>query len=120
VNRDMDLIRDMLMEVEKSATLNGCQVKIQWRTPEELYYNAMQARDAGLIDARFLPNSTDFHVLRLTYEGHEFLDAARSDTVWKKAKETVVKGTGTLTLEGLKIALAAVVKHALGVAAAGL
>lgn len=24
---------------------------------------------------------------RLTWEGHEFLDAARDDTVWKKVKE---------------------------------
>jgi hypothetical protein len=115
----MDLIREMLIAVETSATLNGCQVKIPGYTPDELYYNAMQARDAGLIDATFLPNSTDFHVLRLTYEGHEFLDAARSDTVWNKAKDMVVKSTGALTLEGLKIALPAIVAHALRAAGVG-
>jgi hypothetical protein len=40
---------------------------------------------------------------RLTYSGHKFLDAARSDTVWHKAKAVTLKSTGTLTLEGLKI-----------------
>ena len=40
---------------------------------------------------------------RLTYAGHQFLDAARSDTVWQKAKSLVAKSTGTLTLEGLKL-----------------
>jgi hypothetical protein len=72
------------------------------------------AHEAGFIDARFLPGSTDFHVLRLTYDGHEFLDAARSDTLWNKAKENVITKTGTLTLEGLKIALSTLIKHALG------
>jgi Hypothetical protein (DUF2513) len=112
--RDMDLIRMILLEVEKSPSLDGCQVKIQGRTSEELYYNARPAQDAGLIDARFLPNTTEFHVLRLTSEGHKFLEAARNDTLWAKAKEVVTKNTGTLTLEGLKITLSALIKNALG------
>ncbi|HLW83304.1 MAG TPA: DUF2513 domain-containing protein [Candidatus Acidoferrales bacterium] len=70
MKRDMDLIREILLEVEKSPSLEGCQVKIPHRNPEELYYNALQARDAGLIEAKFAPGSPDFHVLRLTYEGH--------------------------------------------------
>jgi hypothetical protein len=68
MKRDMDLIREILLEVEKSS-LDGCRIQINGRGADELYYNAMQARDAGLIDAKFLPNSTDFYVLRLTYEG---------------------------------------------------
>ena len=114
MKRDMDLIRTILLEVEKSPSPGGCRIEIPERTREELYYNAQQAQDAGLIDARFLPNSDEFHVLRLTYAGHEFLDAARNDTLWAKAKETVTKNTGTLTLEGLKIALTTLIKHALG------
>ncbi len=46
------------------------------------------------------------------YEGHEFLDAARSDTIWSKAKATVMKNAGTLTLEALKATLAILMKHA--------
>lgn len=113
--RDMDLIREILLTVEKSSSLNGCRVEVPGRSPEDLYYNARQAQDAGLIEARFLPNSTEFHVLRLTYAGHEFLDAARNHTIWTKAKEIVVKNTGTLTVEALKITLAACIKSALPV-----
>ncbi len=114
MKRDMDLIREILLEVEKSPSLGGCQVKMPGRTSEELYYNAQLAQEAGFIDARFAHGSPDFHVIRLTYQGHEFLDAARSDTRWAKAKEIVIKNTGTLTLEALKIALETLVKHALG------
>jgi len=60
MKRDMDLIREILLEVEKSSSVGGCRVQIDGRGADELYYNAMQARDAGLIDAKFLPNSTDF------------------------------------------------------------
>jgi Hypothetical protein (DUF2513) len=113
MKRDMDLIREILLEVEKCSSLSGCGIKIPGRAQEELYYNAQLAQEAGLIDARFLPGSSDFHVIRLTYEGHEFLDAARNDTLWTRAKEKVTKDTGTLTLEGLKFALSALIKHAL-------
>lgn len=114
MKRDMDLIRAILLEVEKSTSPEGCQINLPGHSPGELYYNAQLAQEAGLIDARFLPNSDAFHVLRLTYAGHEFLDAARNDTLWVKAKETVTKNTGTLTLEGLKITLSALIRHALG------
>jgi hypothetical protein len=30
----------------------------------------------------------------ITWEGHDFLDAMRDDTLWKKAKETVLKPAG--------------------------
>jgi Hypothetical protein (DUF2513) len=114
MKRDMDLIRTILLKVEESTSLGGCQIEIPDRSPEEVYYNARQAQDAGLIEARFAPLSTDFHVFRLTFAGHEFLDAARNDTQWAKAKNTVIEKTGTLTLEALKIALTMLIKQALG------
>lgn len=114
MKRDMDLIRAILLGVEKSTSPGGSRIELPGHSREDLYYNAQLAQEAGLIDARFLPNSDEFHVLRLTYAGHEFLDAARNDTLWVKAKETVTKNTGTLTLEGMKIALSTLIKHALG------
>src|SRR5450432_1997113 len=105
MKRDMDLIRTILLEVEKSTSPGGRQIKLPDHSREELYYNAQLAQDAGLIDARFAPGSTDFHVLRLTNAGHEFLEAARNDTLWAKAKEIAIKKTGTLTAEGVKVAL---------------
>ena len=114
MKRDMDLIRAILLKVEESASLGGCTVQLPGYTAEDQYYNAKLTQDAGLIEAKFHPLTTDFVVLRLTYAGHEFLDAARNDTFWFKAKETVIKNTGSLTVEGLKLALSALIRHALG------
>jgi hypothetical protein len=59
MKRDMDLIRAMLLEVEKSPSPGGCQIKLPEHSREELYCNAQLAQEAGLIDARFAPNSTN-------------------------------------------------------------
>ena len=41
---------------------------------------------AGLIDAENDSGADDFEwiPISLTWQGHEFLDVARNDTVWKK------------------------------------
>lgn len=109
----MDLIRSILLEVEKSDSSQGCQVKIPGHSPEQLYAHAKLAQDANLLEARFSPDLTHFHVLRLTFTGHEFLDDARSDTLWTKAKDIVYKNTGTLTVEAMKIALQMLIRQAL-------
>jgi hypothetical protein len=82
MKRDMDLIRAILLEVKKSPSLDGCQIEMPEYSREELYYNAQLAQEAGFIDARFLPDTDVFHVRRLTYAGHEFLDAAMCLVTW--------------------------------------
>ena len=43
--------------------------------------------EAGLVDGAIVPNGNGYpaatSAIRLTWKGHEFLDAARNDTVWK-------------------------------------
>jgi hypothetical protein len=77
----------------------------------EVIYHVIMATDQGLVDARIAPGSEDAVVLRLTNSGHEFLEAARSDTVWVKAKEMAMKATGSVTLQALTLALPKVIDH---------
>jgi hypothetical protein len=109
MKRDMDLIREILLEVEKCPSLEGCRIEIPGHSQEEGYFNARLAQEAGLIEAKFLSGTTVFHIVRLTNAGHEFLEGARNDTVWAKAKEIAAKNTGTLTVEALKIALSTLI-----------
>jgi hypothetical protein len=112
MKRDVDLIRAILIEVEKQP------VNQRWRAEpllgysrEEVIYHVILASDQNLVDARVAPSSTDAMVLRLTNNGHEFLDAARIDTVWAKAKDMVIKATGTLTLQAITMALPKVIER---------
>lgn len=113
MKRDMDLIRALLLEAEK-APFGGAPISLPGHSQEEIYYHAQLAQDARLIEARLQRGPEAFHIIRLTYEGHEFLEAARNEERWARAKETVIRSTGTLTLEAVKAALAALVKNALG------
>jgi hypothetical protein len=60
----------MLLKVEKSTSPGGSRMELPYHRREELYYNALQAQHAGLIEVEFAPNSTGFHVLRLSILPH--------------------------------------------------
>jgi len=114
MHRDMDLFRSILFEVEKLPPENPwSHIRIDEHSNEEVCYHVKLASDAGFVVAKFLPGTAEFAVERLTYAGHEFLDSAREDTLWAKAKDAVQKATGTLTIDGLKVALGALIHQAI-------
>ena len=114
MKRDMDLFRKVLLEVEAIPPdmVHWTRVTVDGYSQDEVAYHARLAHDAGFIEARFLPGTNEFNVQRLTYAGTEFLEAARSDTLWQKAKQTLLKNAGALTVEGLKIALSHLMQSA--------
>ena len=59
-------------------------------------------QDAGLVEARvqqYLGGGTAAVVMRLTWKGCVFLDAARSDTLWAKAKKSVIAPAASWTFD---------------------
>lgn len=56
------------------------------------------------------PNAT---VLRLTSRGCDFIDSARSDTLWNKAKDSVIAPTASWTFEILTEWLKAEIRNGL-------
>ena len=89
--------------------------KIPGYSPERLYDHAEQAEEAGFIEARFVKGTTDFHALRLTWAGHAFRYQVRSEaSVWEKTRALVLKNTGSLSLEAVKIALPMIIRHQFG------
>lgn len=116
MKRDMDLIRRIMLEIEKQPfDGGGLNVEIAGVTDAEVTYHLILLSEAGLIEGRDVSSldGPGFLVTRLTYSGHEFLDAARNDAIWLKAKELAMKAVGSLTMEGLKIALSKVVESGL-------
>ena len=111
---DTDLVRDILTKIEGLPFDGGFHdIVVEGHSPGEITYHVVLLHEAGFVEAMDL-STLDCGVCwkpkRLTYAGHQFLDAARNDTVWAKAKAAVMKTTGTLTIEGLKEALPIVVK----------
>ena len=105
MKRDMDLVRSILLEVEKSTHPMGMlNLELPGQDQTVISYHVMLLKEAGLIEATNLTSSAGYSwkARRLTWEGHEFLDNARSDTVWKKTKSKISDAVGSASLEVVK------------------
>lgn len=119
MKRDMDLARTILLAVEESEEdpTGWIKLDIPDRSAAEVAYYVMILAEAGLIEAQDLSSADGlaWNPKRLTWYGHKFLDAARSDTLWERAKKETLKHTGGLSLDLLKEVLVHLSKEALGV-----
>ncbi len=106
MKRDMDLIRQILTDVE-AVEVDGPFVSL--KDPHAAYQAAL-LKEAGLILVTIVPDPfgrpREAIVMRLTWDGHEFLDASRDSKIWKMAKEHIIKPgvswTFSLLMEWLK------------------
>ncbi len=106
MKRDVELIRLLLLEQEAGEA----PPELSEYSTEAVIYNYQIMDDAGLIVASFVKDSSGIavgaSVYRLTWAGHDFLDATRDSKIWKLAKEHVIKpGTSwtfSVLLEWLK------------------
>ncbi len=115
MKRDMDLIRALLHLIEERPEgASGKTIGIEGKSPGEIRLHLELMRDAGFIDELSF-TSSGAYCQRLTFEGYEFLESTRKETVWNKAKEVAVKETGGLSL----VALSEAVKLAIKAAIAG-
>jgi hypothetical protein len=105
MKRDMELVRKILMAVEEHKNPDkGLRIRIDGHETEEIEYHNGLFHDQGLITA-MNASSRDgqaFIVTGLTWEGHDFIEAARNETVWRKAMQIVVEKGGGITLEVMK------------------
>jgi hypothetical protein len=109
MKRDADKIREIALDTE--ALSAGERLE---STDPIFCAHAQWMLDAGLIDGRvtqYQSGESAAVVFRLTWSGCDFLDAARSDTLWAKAKESVIKPSASWTFDILKEWLIAEIKN---------
>ena len=91
MKRDLDLARNILLAIENNENATGPDWKpltIPGYSQEQVSYHIMLLDEAGLIEAEKLTTFDGFkwEYERLTWQGHEFLDSARDENLWKQAK----------------------------------
>lgn len=105
MTRDMTLIREILIAIEASNKTQGTiSLELPDRDPETVSYHVKLLADAGLIEANDLSSMREFDwkPRSLTWSGHEFLDAARNETVWNKAISSLKEKSMSVPFEVLK------------------
>lgn len=110
MKRDFDLIRRILLDVESipPAQQMNCPTYDEFNK-DVIAPHVVLLHEAGLIDAsvlKMLSGRYQVKIRGLTWAGHDFLDAIRDDTLWAKAKKTILAPAGgvafTVLLEWAK------------------
>ena len=129
MKRDMDLVRKILLMFESEETwpINP-EGQINGFSKSQIDYHVELMKDSELLESVFDTHTITsgmrrrvdkiFRGYRLTWQGHDFLDAARDDTRWTKAKGIMTKiGGGTLEIlkDILKQVMADQVKQVMGI-----
>jgi hypothetical protein len=122
MKRDMDLLRDILIQVELSPNFwepdsvieKEVEIEIPEYSKKEINYHLKLLVDSGFLYTQGNGSLRYRHIVGLTWNGHEFLDLMREDTIWNRAKE-VMKKTGGMAFEVLlKVLLEYATSSALG------
>lgn len=103
MNRDMDIVRRITLATAELGP--GEQLQHLEDVEDDVFgIHVVWMKEAGLIQAIAEENMDGgifAMVLRLTWDGCEFADAVRDDTLWRKAKENVLKPSASFTFRTL-------------------
>jgi hypothetical protein len=97
MKRDLDLARRILLRLEAGAD----SVADEGRPSEEIQYHIRLLAEAGLIEAdEIVPGQ--WWPERITWMGHELLDASRDEALWLEVRGKVEAASGSAPLSVLQ------------------
>lgn len=105
MKRDMELVRKILLAVENSQT----DTLIDGYDDDTIKYHKALVIEKGLADGSVLKSNTEIPaavgLVKLTWSGHDFVDAIASESNWAKVKVFLKDGGKQLTIETVKAAV---------------
>jgi hypothetical protein len=119
MQRDMDLVRAILLSLEESPhgfAPKDCE--IPGFTKEQVGYHVVLMHQAGLIEAEqsttVIDPSPSAIPISLTWAGYEFLATSKDEGIWKKGTSTVMAKAGAIGFDILKAVLTAEIRRQVG------
>ena len=116
MKRDMDLVRAILLGIEELDAGSGCDIRNLYQSIKTqgldfnnqiIDYHLERMKQAALIDYRekmvFAGNIIG--PIKLSWDGHDFLDLSRDSDTWEKYKEKIGGKISSLSFELLKSSL---------------
>ena len=91
MKRDMDLIRLILLRVEEQDpnTSSYESITIDGYTSGEVREHIKLLANAGMISDVYHDLDGNVWVRSITWDGYDYLDKVRDNTIWKKTKDTI-------------------------------
>ena len=96
MKRDMDLVRKILLAIEASPTgWAPRNPSIEGYNEWQIGYHTVLLVESGLVEGENVTGAGDQSPVaiatRLTWAGHDFLDAAREPNRWEQARQAIAK-----------------------------
>lgn len=117
----MDLVRDILFALEEHGGNFREHLPPERYPSESVAYHLTILRDSGLIEGPTPLKNEEYGIItlvlpeRLTWAGHDFIDAARSLDNWRRAK-SIAEKAGGYTIDVLKGILVRLISDAVAAA----
>lgn len=108
MKRDMDLVREILLDIESVPAGCDWEPKDYGKSRCEVLHHIRIMSEAGLLSGKLHVESDDsFFVvhMHITWHGYEFLDASRNGMIWDSVKQKALEKGVSLTFDGLLGAL---------------
>lgn len=119
---DPDLIKKILSVLEETevdapnAYLDSLN-KIEGYSEDQVIYHVRQLISGGYIDGEVIDSigrqGSGLFIRRLSWEGHQFVENSRNDSLWKRSKEIVLSKVGGVSIDVLAETLKRLVENAL-------
>lgn len=113
MKRDMDIIRTILLGAEAQTQKDfGSTFSVSGVSEEQIEIHLPLLIDKGLLEGKDWSSmkSRSWGMVRLTWDGHDFLDTVRDDEIWRETKNGV-KAAGGFSLDLIKSLAKGLVKQ---------
>jgi hypothetical protein len=110
VKRDLGLIRELLLRLEslpmgmyaaETISPDNPKIAVEGYDQEQIAYHLSLLQERGLIEVPDSQPLIGIVFTRLSWEGHDFLDAVRDPEIWRKTKGGA-EAVGSWTFEVVK------------------
>ena len=118
MKRDLDLVRQVLLQVEALPAGPPAQYRTSEIDDPVLLAHFELVIAAGLVNGKIARSQGTrgdvISISGLTWEGHEWIEMVRSQTVWNETKATLLERGGALTYELAKAVASRILRARLG------
>lgn len=120
MRRDLDLVRAILKTcADSTEPVTMGTFTDDTHTAPLVAYHIDIMQEAGLIDATIIRdiNGRTVHATidSLTWQGNDFLDAVRSDSLWAKTKQRIAATFGSVSFDVVKALAVSLATKSLGI-----
>ena len=117
MTRDLGLIRELLLKLEPLSKPHGWQhilsndarIQVEGHGADEIEYHLQLLLEQEFVERPRSGAMEGIMFKRLTWDGHDYLDAVRDPKVWRKTKEATDK-VGSWTFEMVKEIATAIIR----------